>query len=305
MGVASCRSTFLCLMLSVRLVPFRISIRDLNSFSGRARRGFFDPRSGPAQPSPAQPSRPGPPRPARPWRPNPPMRPPPLSLSHLDLPRNNLSSPSSTSLSPWCPRIWRRRSPDFGPRGELPSPPLLLSLSLSLLFFSPRAAPFSPCPRATPTPAALARGGAAPARLPSARRRGPCPPLPAAALGLAPCRPGPLRAAPPLGSAGRGGPAPSRGAASPARPRAPALGRFNRPPGRFNRPSPSSPARSPSRPRPTVSSLARARGDYSLISVLRRALRRATDLSKFRFYLVLRRALRRATIHFCFRLFKV
>jgi hypothetical protein len=39
--------------------------------------------------------------------------------------------------------------------------------------------------------------------------------------------------------------------------------------------------------------------------VLRRALRRATDLSKFIFYLVLRRALRRATIHFCFRLFKV
>ena len=32
----------------------------------------------------------------------------------------------------------------------------------------------------------------------------------------------------------------------------------------------------PSRPRSTVSSLARARGDYSLISVLRRALRRAT-----------------------------
>ena len=69
--------------------------------------------------------------------------------------------------------------------------------------------------------------------------------------------------------------------------------------------APARPPVPPSRPRPTVSSLARARGDYSLISVLRRALRRVTDLSKFRFYLVLRRALRRATIHFCFRLFKV
>jgi hypothetical protein len=34
-------STFLCLMLSVRLVPFRISVRDSIPFSGRARRGFL------------------------------------------------------------------------------------------------------------------------------------------------------------------------------------------------------------------------------------------------------------------------
>jgi hypothetical protein len=40
MGIASCRSTFLYLMLNVRLVPFRISVRDLIPFSGRARRGF-------------------------------------------------------------------------------------------------------------------------------------------------------------------------------------------------------------------------------------------------------------------------
>jgi hypothetical protein len=40
MGVASCRSIFLCLMMSVRLVPFRISVHDLIPFSGRARRGF-------------------------------------------------------------------------------------------------------------------------------------------------------------------------------------------------------------------------------------------------------------------------
>jgi hypothetical protein len=40
MGVASRRSAFLCLMSRVRLVPFRISVRDLISFNGRACRGF-------------------------------------------------------------------------------------------------------------------------------------------------------------------------------------------------------------------------------------------------------------------------
>ena len=88
--------------------------RDLIPFSCRARRGFSIrevARPSLVQPSPAGPVRPGP---ARPWRPNPPCAPPSLPLSHLDLPRNNLSSPSSTSLSPWCPRNWRRRSPDFG-----------------------------------------------------------------------------------------------------------------------------------------------------------------------------------------------
>jgi hypothetical protein len=44
---------FLGLMLSVRLVPFRISICDLISFSGPRASWVFDPRSGPAQPSPA------------------------------------------------------------------------------------------------------------------------------------------------------------------------------------------------------------------------------------------------------------
>jgi hypothetical protein len=59
MGVASCRSAFLCLMSCVRLVPFRISVRDWIPFNGRACRGF---RSA-VWPSPAQP---GPVRPARP-----------------------------------------------------------------------------------------------------------------------------------------------------------------------------------------------------------------------------------------------
>jgi hypothetical protein len=47
-------STFLCLMLSVRLVPFRISVRDLIPFSGPRSSWVFDPRSGPAQLSPAE-----------------------------------------------------------------------------------------------------------------------------------------------------------------------------------------------------------------------------------------------------------
>jgi hypothetical protein len=47
-------STFLCLMLSVRLVPFRISVRDLIPFSGRARRGFLIREV--VRPSPARPA---------------------------------------------------------------------------------------------------------------------------------------------------------------------------------------------------------------------------------------------------------
>jgi hypothetical protein len=40
MGVASCRSAFLCLMSRVRLILFRISVRDWIPFNGRACRGF-------------------------------------------------------------------------------------------------------------------------------------------------------------------------------------------------------------------------------------------------------------------------
>jgi hypothetical protein len=49
-------------MMSVRLVPFRISVRDLIPFSGRARRGFSIrevARPNLVQPSPAGPARPG------------------------------------------------------------------------------------------------------------------------------------------------------------------------------------------------------------------------------------------------------
>jgi hypothetical protein len=197
MGVASCRSTFLCLILSVRLVPFRISIRDLIPFSGPRSSWVFDPRSGPAQPSPAQPARPGLRAPGA----QTPHAPPPLSsLSHLDLPRNNLSSPSSTSLSPWCPRIWRRQSPDFGPRGELPSPSPL-SLPLAPLLPPARALPFPPA-RARPRPSPPLPGAAAPDPVP-APVGGARPPAPARPAATPPPLPGPARRRPP--SPGCGG----------------------------------------------------------------------------------------------------
>ena len=98
MGVASCRSTFLCLILSVRLVPFRISVRDLIPFSGRARRGFSIREV--TRPNLAQPSRPGPPRPACPWRPNPPPMRPLLSLSLIWISRATTSPLPLPPLSP-------------------------------------------------------------------------------------------------------------------------------------------------------------------------------------------------------------
>jgi hypothetical protein len=152
------------------------------------------------------------------------MRPLLLSLSHLDFPRNNLPSPSSTSLSPWCPRDWRRRSPEFGPQGELPSPSLILSLPLPSSSL-PCAPPLSPCarrrpPPAPPPPAALARPAPAssaaalahPLPLPPARW---CSPAPA----LDPCG----GARPPLPLPHAAAPAPGPGVVrpplSPARPR--------------------------------------------------------------------------------------
>src|SRR5688572_6743149 len=81
MGVASCRSTFLCLILRVRLVPFRISIHDLIPFSGSRSSWVFDPRSGPAQPSPARPARPAPA--CAPLAPNPPCAPLPSPPSPI------------------------------------------------------------------------------------------------------------------------------------------------------------------------------------------------------------------------------
>jgi hypothetical protein len=126
----------------------------------------FDPRSGPAQPNLA--------RSCAPLAPTPPPHalPPPLPFS-FGFPAQQPPSPSSTSLSPWCPRDWRWRSPEFGPQGELPFPS---PLSLSPSPFSSLRPPLSislPCARAP------ARGGARP--LPHPRGGAHPYPLPATA----------------------------------------------------------------------------------------------------------------------------
>jgi hypothetical protein len=218
MGVASCRSAFLCLMSCVRLIPSRISIHDWSPFEGRACRGFRSAKwPGPTQPSPA---RSGPARPARPGAPaHLPMRPLLLSLSHLDFPRSNLPLPLP-SLSP-------RGALGFGveiagiwiPGGEFypplplplsPSPPLLLPLralacprrarpcpdrarprraapapvpaapSPSHAPASPAVPPLRPPPASRPLPAPDAGGSAPCPRAPRGQRRrlGPCPPRP-------------------------------------------------------------------------------------------------------------------------------
>jgi hypothetical protein len=208
MGVASCRSTFLCLMLHDRLVPFRISIRDLIPFSGHARRGFQSAKwLGPTQPNRAQP---GPVRsgPACPWRPHPPMR-PLLSLSHLDFPRSNLPLP----LPPLSPRgalgIGVEIAGIWIPGGEFP-PPLPLPLSLPLPPLLPLRAP-SLFPARAPLPSPFA-GGAAPPPLPAAAAPPPLPARGGAALSPArrratPPAPCPRRRPPP--------PPPARAAAVP------------------------------------------------------------------------------------------
>jgi hypothetical protein len=154
----------------------------------------FNPRSGPTQPSPA--------RPCAPLAPTPPHAPPPPLPLSFGSPAQQPLSPSSTSLSPWCPRDWRWRSPEFGPRGELPSPSLLLSLPLP--FPSLRAPSLSP-----------ARGGAPPPPLPCARRRPP-PPLPGAAAPT-PC-PSPARRCSPAPASPRGSARPGPGVVRPPLP---------------------------------------------------------------------------------------
>jgi hypothetical protein len=99
MGVASCRSTFLCLMLRVRLVPSRFSVRDWSLFDSRACRGFRSAKwPGPAQPGPAH-------------APPAPHTPPMLPSSSPSLICNSRAATSLSHLSlylPWCPSFWRR-----------------------------------------------------------------------------------------------------------------------------------------------------------------------------------------------------
>jgi hypothetical protein len=198
MGVASCRRTFLCLILRVRLVLSRFSVRDWSPC--RASRigscvSWVSIREV-ARPNPTQP---GPARPCAPLAPTPSHAPPPPLPLSFGSPAQQPPSPSSTSLSPWCPRDWRRRSPEFGPRGELPSPSLLLSLPLPPL-------PFPTRPLSLP----YARRSPAPRPGPSRRRRSP-----------APCPPGAARR--PARRGPRHGPCPRR-AAPCARPRPPTRG---------------------------------------------------------------------------------
>jgi hypothetical protein len=195
MGVASCRSAFLCLMMSVRLVPFRISVRDLIPFSGPRSSWVFDPRSGPAQPSLVQPSSAGPARPGlrAPGAQNPPCA-PNLSPSLIWISRATTSPLPLPPLSP-------RGALGFGDGDhrildpEVSSPPLLFSLSLSLLFFPPRAPSLSPCPRSAPLGPPRRRSAPLGPPSPPARARprppplGPTSALPGGARPPAPARP--------------------------------------------------------------------------------------------------------------------
>jgi hypothetical protein len=135
-----------------------------------------------------------------------------LSLS-FGSPAQQLPSPSSTSLSSWCPRDWRWRSPEFGPRGELPSPS---PLSPSPFPSPPARALSFPCSRA-PLPSPLASTAAPPRPLPAcggARRPPPCPAR-GGARPPPPARPERPPAAWPRHSARPGpGAAPAPGAAS-------------------------------------------------------------------------------------------
>jgi hypothetical protein len=145
----------------------------------------FDPRCDPARLGSAQS---GPRAPSAP-PPSPCAPPPPLPLS-FGFPAQQPPSPSPTSLSPWCPRVWRRQSPEFGPRGELP--PLISLSSLPLPLSSPLRPPFfPPCARSLrarprrgrdpgdPVPRWRGLGGSAP-------RRGRAAPAPPRAAVLAP-----------------------------------------------------------------------------------------------------------------------
>jgi hypothetical protein len=160
----------------------------------------FDPRCDPAQPSSARPSPArAPPAPHTPHAPPP----PPLPLS-FGFPAQQPLSPSPISLSLWCPRAWRRRSPEFGPRGELPS--LLLSLSLSLLSPPARTPSSLPCAHAS------LRGGAAPRPAPPLPRPARARPLPSGPRWRS-ARPSPprrrsARPSPPLPGGARPAPAP-------------------------------------------------------------------------------------------------
>jgi hypothetical protein len=203
MGVASCRIIFLLSDVVFSrvccLVSFRILFHELDSDPWLCVPRDFDPWCGPARPGLG------------------PRAPGALPLSHACAPSLSLiwfsraatSSPPPLSLSPWCPRFWRRRSPDLVP--EVSSPPLSLSLLLPLPFFFPPVATCArlaqlPCgPRAGPwqrSPAAPARSPRPPGVLPRARPSRPHV-WPHACPRAAPARPLPGGARPVPGVAAR------------------------------------------------------------------------------------------------------
>jgi hypothetical protein len=183
------------------------------------------------------------------------MRPLLSSLS-FGFPAQQPPSPSSTSLSPWCPRDWKRRLPEFGPRGELPFPsPLSPSPSSS----PPARALSFPCTRA-PLPSLFAGGAAPPCSPCSAAARTPPSPARPAWPGAAPARP-PAPGAAPGGSATGAAPVVAPGAA-PAQPRPPARGV---PPLGVARVALAWPRAPPFTTNAFPRARTRARGDYSLV----------------------------------------
>jgi hypothetical protein len=243
---------------------------------------------------------------ARPWRaplvPLPPMRAPsPLPLSFL-FPHSNFPLRLFHLPCPRCdPVDGCRRSSD--PKVSFPSP----LLSPSFPFPLPACGPSPWCLASAPSPRhpCAALPGAPLHVLP----RGPCArPSPAA-----PCAPFPVAPEALPGGAPRalpcGAPPPLHPCAAlpvgaPAVPMR-ALAQLPR----------AAPVRPPVWPRARVVPFSRAAVarnvfslisfKFSLINVLRRALRRATIHFKFKFISVLRHALRHATFHFNFRLFNV
>jgi hypothetical protein len=223
MGVASCRSTFLCLILRVRLVLSRFSVRDWSlcrasrigsCMSWVSIREVARPspaRSGPALHAPDA---------------HPPMRPLLLSLSHLDFPRSNLPLP----LPPLSPRgalgIGDDDHQNLDP--EVSSPSLLLSLPLPPILFP--APPLSlPCARRRlPLPLPRRGGACPPPPQPPPCAAAPAPALvprrrPAPAWSARPCPGAAGSPAPGAASLPRRGPCPRR-AAPCVRPRLPARG---------------------------------------------------------------------------------
>jgi hypothetical protein len=139
----------------------------------------FDPRSGSTQPNSTQPS-PAQPGPAlRAAGAHTPLAPLLSSLSHLDFPHSNLSSPSLSLSLPWCPRVWSQESPELDPEVS-PSP--LLSLPLPPLSPARRhsAGPGPPPPRRRSAPPLPFLGAGAARRSPGAVRSPARPPLPTA-----------------------------------------------------------------------------------------------------------------------------